>query len=91
MAATNLPVSPSPGFPQVEVPLIDRCEVPLHGWGSRTTFQCSNDGVVFDLESEMECCLEHFLVAHKYDSLDSPTQFKKENQFHVRSDRAIVA
>jgi hypothetical protein len=61
MAASNLPVSPSPGFPQIDYPLIDTCQVPLHGWGSQESFPCHNDGVVFDLETELECCLEHFL------------------------------
>jgi len=77
MAATNLPVSPSPGFPQIHVPLIDRCQVPMHGWGSRDTFPCSKEGVVFDLATELECCLEHFLEMHRYDSQLIPA--KKEN------------
>ena len=64
MAATNLPVSSIPLFPQignpsVSYPLIDHCDYqftcfPFEGES------CQQLGVVHDLESEREFCVDHF-------------------------------
>ena len=59
MAATNLPVSPSPGFPQhlfrqlLAESLLDRCD-----WEDQLS-ECRARATVHHLESSKEYCLAH--------------------------------